>query len=507
MPGEPRLFYEVRVNGDPRVVSEVRIPTGFVHRAKEICAEERNLIAAMIESNCIPFPKILSRQRYKVHYDARRVECAAAIPSTDSEPVLGRQEARAGRGGLLDRFLLRGLAGLSRRVLDVAKPGLIIIVSAKPDARLLGCLLWVQGRISLALRPGYGTGSVISPRYLVSPAKNSLVGWISYDADRLGKIGAVVFLGDEDVVTGFEALAAAHRKPPVLFASAAETGRYDIAALHPHGIRHDVDPSDTRRVRISVVIVSFNQVAFLEAAIRSVIAQDYPDLELIIVDGGSTDGSIEVIETYRAHFKHVIIEPDDGQSDALNKGLSRATGEVMNWLCSDDLLEPGALFRIEEAYLASGADLIVGGCIRICETRSAELIRHHTALVVGRKVQLDAADMLCFMRSWHKGTYFYQPEVFFSRRIWEASGAYIKKHLHYAMDYDLWLRMALAGASIYHIPVMIACSRVHPQQKTCLSAEYLHQIAQLFEEYRDFLEALEAADQIASRIPSGGEQD
>jgi len=181
----------------------------------------------------------------------------------------------------------------------------------------------------------------------------------------------------------------------------------------------------------------------------------------------------------------------------------------MNWLCSDDLLEPGALARGEEAYLASGADLIVGGCLRIGESRSAEIARHHTALVVGRKVQLDAADILDFMRSWETAAYFYQPEVFFSRRIGEASGGYIKKHLYYLMDYDLWLRMALAGASIYHIPAMIACSRVHAQQKTRLSAEYLHQISQLVGEYRDLLEALEAADQAAdqsgSRIPFGGE--
>jgi hypothetical protein len=97
------------------------------------------------------------------------------------------------------------------------------------------------------------------------------------------------------------------------------------------------------------------------------------------------------------------------------------------------------------------------------------------------------------MHSWQKGHYFYQPEVFFSRRIWEASGAYVKRHLHYGMDYDLWLRMALAGASARHIPPMLACSRMHRQQKTRDDHAWYHQFRQLLEEYRDLFAELEAA--------------
>lgn len=500
MPQRLEHFYRVRLASDFVAVSEVRIPADFVQRAKAICAEERDLIHAKIGSDNIPFPKKIPRQRCKVDFDARLVDCAAVGRSVEDRPTFQNKAVRKTRRGFLDWQRLFGFAGLARlseRITDFARPGSIVIVSARPEAVLLSYFLCQRGRKAIALAPGYGTGAVVAPGYLVRPAQNSLVGWVLANAGDLDSIGAIAFLGDMDFSSDIETLKAAHKKPPVLFASLGEAGRYELAPVHPCGLRHDLLASDERSVRVSIVIVSYNQAAFLEEAIRSVVEQDYPDLELIIVDGGSTDGSIEIIEKYRSCFAHVIIEPDEGQSDALNKGFARATGEVMNWLCSDDLLEPGALERVKEAYLASGADLVVGGCVRIGETRSVEIVRHHTALVVGRKVQLDAADILDFMRSWECGTYFYQPEVFFSRRIWEASGGYIKKHLYYAMDYDLWLRMALAEGRVYHIPAMIACSRVHPQQKTRASAEYMHQMAQLVEEYEDLLAALEAADQAA----------
>jgi glycosyltransferase involved in cell wall biosynthesis len=224
-----------------------------------------------------------------------------------------------------------------------------------------------------------------------------------------------------------------------------------------------------------------------------VLDQGYPDLEYIIVDGGSSDGSRDIIERYRHRCATVVIEPDRGQSDALNKGFARATGEVLTWLCSDDLLEPQSLRRVGEAYRRHPADLLIGGCLRIGETRRQELLRHHCALPMGRTVRLDPLDILRFMRSWQPGHYFFQPEVFFSRRIWEASGAYVKRHLHYGMDYDLWLRMALAGASARHIAPMLACSRVHQQQKTRDDHAWYHQFRQLLEEYRDLFAELEAA--------------
>jgi hypothetical protein len=170
----------------------------------------------------------------------------------------------------------------------------------------------------------------------------------------------------------------------------------------------------------------------------------------------------------------------------------------MNWLCSDDMLEPDVLRCIAEAYVATGADLIVGGCVRFGETRSNERHLHHTSLVIGQKVPFEALDILRFIVSWEKANYFYQPEAFFSRRIWYAAGGYIKKHLYFVMDYDLWFRMALAGASIYHIPAMIGCSRIHARQKTQENEEYMHQVRQLMEEYLDLFCALKEATAVAA---------
>jgi GT2 family glycosyltransferase len=261
--------------------------------------------------------------------------------------------------------------------------------------------------------------------------------------------------------------------------------------------RTSPDASDLAQMaplpKISVVTVSFNQATYLEAAIQSVLDQAYPALEYIIVDGGSTDGSIEIIERYRQRCAAVVIEPDHGQSDALNKGFARATGDILTWLCSDDLLEPGSLRQVAAAWRLGAPDLIAGGCIRIGETRRHEIARHHCALPIGQTLRLDPLDLLRLMGSWQRGHYFYQPEVFFSRRIWEASGAYLKPHLHYGMDYDLWIRMALAGATILHIRPMLACSRMHAEQKTRDDHAYYHQARQLMEEYRELFGAMTAA--------------
>jgi GT2 family glycosyltransferase len=244
--------------------------------------------------------------------------------------------------------------------------------------------------------------------------------------------------------------------------------------------------------KITVVTVSFNQAAYLEAAIRSVLDQDYPALEYIVVDGGSNDGSVEIIDRYRDRCAAVVIEPDRGQSDALNKGFGRASGDLMTWLCSDDLLEPGSLRQVAAAWRRHHPDLIVGGCLRIGATRERVLVRHRCALPMDATLRLDPLDLLRFMRSWQRGHYFYQPEVFFSRRAWEAAGGHLKPYLHYGMDYDLWVRMALAGATIRVIPPLLACSRVHPGQKTRDDRAWYHQFRQVLEEYRDLLSAMEA---------------
>lgn len=217
--------------------------------------------------------------------------------------------------------------------------------------------------------------------------------------------------------------------------------------------------------RISIVTVSFQQARFLEACLCSVLDQGYPNLEYIVIDGESTDGSREILERYRSRLSVLVIEKDAGQSDALNKGLSLATGDVMTWICSDDCLEPGALAAVAEAYTRSRADLIVGGCRLIDADGRTEGI-HYSGFVTGETAPLSFGDLASFIAAWQRGLYFFQPEVFFSRDIWRRSGGLLQQHLHYAMDYDMFLRFALAGAQVHAVRSVLGCSRRHVEQKT-----------------------------------------
>lgn len=217
--------------------------------------------------------------------------------------------------------------------------------------------------------------------------------------------------------------------------------------------------------KISVVTVSYNQVDFLEESILSILDQEYPNLEYIVVDGASTDGCVDILERYRDRIDTLIIEPDTGQSNALNKGISKATGEMVNWLCSDDLLEPGSLHRIGRACRESKADMIAGGC-RVVDGEGKQKRPHHSGFPFYSQEALSFGDLISFHSVWQQGHYFYQPEVFFSRDLWERSGAYLREDLYYAMDYEMYLRFALVGATLWHIPDFLASSRQHEAQKT-----------------------------------------
>ncbi len=506
--------FEIRRVGDCRA-AEVHIPLDFLRRARTICAEEIGLIDIEIVERNIPFPKSIPRARQIIDYTAELLYCTGVPPTlgTDVAPALGDELAGKKNRSTHSwrRFVSQKLLFLLARIrvskldgsiLENARSGPITIVGEEIPARALAENLRRKGRDSVVLAAGNGVGAVVCPGYLLRPAKGSFIYWVLEDQQNLEQAGAVIFLSEDDFTLDIDALRTAHHKPPVLFASRKRQWLYKVTAVHRDGLlRKELVEVGKGLPCISIVIVSFNQAAFLEVAIRSVIDQNYPNLDLIIVDGGSTDGSVEIIERYRAHFAHVVIEPDQGQSDALNKGFALATGEMLNWLCSDDMLEPEALHRIGEAYVSTHADLIVGGCTRIGETRSDELYRHHTALVIGRKVQFDAEDLLNYTRSWLKANYFFQPEVFFSRRIWHAAGGHIKRHLYYLMDYDLWFRMALAGASIYHVPAFLGCSRVHAEQKTMNLIE-VHQARQIMAEYQDVFCALEAASKLSESRPA-----
>lgn len=242
--------------------------------------------------------------------------------------------------------------------------------------------------------------------------------------------------------------------------------------------------------RISVVTVSFNQCRFLRECLDSVLWQNYPNLDFVVIDGGSTDGSREILESYRHRLSHLVIEPDRGQSHALNKGFQLATGDVLTWLCSDDRLEPGALETVARVQSCQPCEVVVGGCRVIDDSGQTRLI-HYSGFHRGCLSPLSFGDLASFTSTWQRGLYFYQPELFFTRDLWNRAGARVKEHLHYAMDYELFLRFALSGARLYAVDQVLASSRQHEEQKTRHDVPmYLPTVRRILMDFRQQLVSL-----------------
>ena len=213
--------------------------------------------------------------------------------------------------------------------------------------------------------------------------------------------------------------------------------------------------------RVTVVTPSFNQGRFIEQTLLSVLNQGYPNLEYIVIDGGSTDETLSVIDRYRTRLAHFESRKDDGQADAISRGFARATGEILTWVNSDDLLAPGAVAAMALAFAQSGAD-IVSGEVRV--HRDGKWVGRHLPICPDGPLPLD--ELLDVDGRWLQGQFFYQPETFFTRAIWEKAGARLDHGLYHSLDYDMWLRMAEAGAKLQVIGRTIAYFRAHPDQKT-----------------------------------------
>jgi len=214
--------------------------------------------------------------------------------------------------------------------------------------------------------------------------------------------------------------------------------------------------------RISVVTPSFNQGHFLEATIRSVLDQGYPRLEYIIMDGGSTDNSVEIIKKYQDRVAFWVSAPDGGQSNAINQGFARATGEVLAWLNSDDLYLPGALEAVAEFFQNHpGIDCVIG------DQDTIDPKGQHLCTV--KNIPFS------FRRTLYGGAMVPQPSTFFTRRAYEAAGP-LDTGLHYQMDYEFFLRMASRGVRFGILPRPLAAFRLHRASKTI--SEYHHKVQQ-----------------------------
>ena len=205
---------------------------------------------------------------------------------------------------------------------------------------------------------------------------------------------------------------------------------------------------------VSIITPSYNQAHFLEATIQSVLDQDYPRLEYIIVDGGSTDGSVEIIKKYEKRLAWWVSEKDRGQTDAINKGFARARGDILAWINSDDAYEPGAVTAAvrllqEEPELG----LVYGNANYINE--AGDVIGQFSA------AQTD------YLRLRQGYVHIPQQAAFFRADLWRQVGP-LDPSFYFAMDYDLWVRIA-SRSQVKFIPQIWAGFRIHGGGKTILA--------------------------------------
>ncbi len=227
--------------------------------------------------------------------------------------------------------------------------------------------------------------------------------------------------------------------------------------------------------KISIVTPSYNQGQFLEDTILSVLEQGYPNLEYIIIDGGSQDKSIEIIKQYAPYLSFWVSEPDRGQTHAINKGFKRTTGDIINWLNSDDMLVDGALETLSRAALKTPlADVFYGDYKAVNGEGTALYQRksapyHSKALFWGRQLSS-------------------QPAVFFRRNLISRLG-WLNENQQFCMDTEFWIRAAKNGARFSQIKSPLGITRVHGDAKTTLMQQVLQDEHQLIvEQYQGFLQ-------------------
>jgi glycosyltransferase involved in cell wall biosynthesis len=237
-------------------------------------------------------------------------------------------------------------------------------------------------------------------------------------------------------------------------------------------------PSGTPWPKISIITPSFNQGKYIEDTILSILLQGYPNIEHIIMDGGSTDETLEIVKSYEQSLTKIISEPDKGQSEAINKGMRIATGDILTWLNSDDMLAPGALAAIAMAFDVNDADLVAGVCHLFKDNR--HFASHLTSCPNG---PLKARELLDMEHYWQAGMYFYQPEVMFSRRIWEMAGGYVDENLQFCMDCELFLRFSKFKARLQVIGHPVAWFRYHDEQKTNDTSASPYEFKQVCEKF------------------------
>ena len=200
--------------------------------------------------------------------------------------------------------------------------------------------------------------------------------------------------------------------------------------------------------RISIITPSFNQGQYIEETILSVLNQGYPNLEYIVIDGGSTDSTKEVLSKYSERISYWVSEPDKGQSDAINKGLKRATGDIVAWLNSDDCYEPDALHEVAAQFQsAPDAGIVIGKVLNVFANGKEEIHDNN----------FEPVDFMSRVA-------IHQPGTFWKRELNEQFG-YLDPSFYYLMDQDLWVRIFF-NAKCIRTDKVLARFRIHDEAKT-----------------------------------------
>ena len=222
--------------------------------------------------------------------------------------------------------------------------------------------------------------------------------------------------------------------------------------------------------KISIVTPSFNQAEFLEATIESVLSQNYPKLEYIIIDGGSTDGSLEIIRKYEKYLHFWCSDPDEGQYDAINKGFAKSTGEIMAWINSDDMYCPWSLKTVASIFahlpevkwltsLQPGNSDWQGLAIRFYSVSGYSC----QAFLDGRYLPPRCQTKVAVLSS--RRNSLQQESTFWRRSLWKAAGGYISTNLKLASDFELWSRF-YCHAELYGILSPLGIFRIRTNQRS-----------------------------------------
>jgi glycosyltransferase involved in cell wall biosynthesis len=205
---------------------------------------------------------------------------------------------------------------------------------------------------------------------------------------------------------------------------------------------------------VTIVTPSYNQAPYLETTIRSVLDQDYPRIEYIVIDGGSADGSVNIIKKYESRLARWISEPDSGQTDAINKGFAHAKGEILAWLNSDDTYEPGAVAEAVTQFARSPECGLIYGDANLIDEQGAVIGRFPARQTDYRKLRRGYVHIP-------------QQSAFWRADLWRQVGP-LDPAFYFAMDYDLWVRLARLAPLRYH-PRTWANFRIHLESKTVLN--------------------------------------